>query len=99
VKFELERTTVAIEQLAALENDNGLFRQLKAVRKALGYMQSNINHPSLNVYPYRGKTCPHGDTLFEAYAQNDTPAAHRIFFCYPPNERGKILVVAITKHP
>lgn len=97
--FELDRTDAAEAQLAALEADAGLHRQLKAVRKALGLLQTNPQHPGLNVHPFKGEPCPHGDTLFEAYAQNRTPGAYRIFFCYVPAQRGRILVVAITPHP
>ena len=97
--FELDRTEAAAEQLAVLEADAGLKRQLKAVRKALGLLQQDPNYPGLNVHPFTSRLCPHGDTLFEAYAQNRTAGAYRIFFCYPPNQRGRILIVAITPHP
>jgi|CZKU01.1.fsa_nt_gi hypothetical protein len=97
--FELDFSVPAADELAALEGDAGQLRALKAVRKALGLLQRDPNHPGLNVHPYKGKTCPHGDTLFEAYAQNKTPGAWRIFFCYPPAARGRILIVAITTHP
>jgi hypothetical protein len=46
-----------------------------------------------------------GEKVFEAYAQNDTPGAYRIFWHYGPDEVvGKkrtpvITVVAITPHP
>lgn len=97
--FELARTDAADRQLAALEADPGLFRQLKAVRKALGLLQQDPNYRGLNVHSVKGAACPHGDTLFEAYAQNNTPGAYRIFFCYPPGQRGRILIIAITPHP
>jgi hypothetical protein len=99
VAFQLERSPKAAEQLAELERDAGLYRQLKAVRKALGFLQVDPDYRSLNVHPLIGETCPHGGTLFEAYAQNKTPGAYRIFFCYPPDQRGWIYVVAITPHP
>ena len=99
MQFELERSDGAATDLSLLEADAGLYRQLKAVRKALGLLQQNPNHPSLNVHPYLSESCPHGDTLYEAYAQNRTPGAYRIFFCYPPAKRGWILIVAITPHP
>jgi hypothetical protein len=98
VPFQLDRSPAAAAQLDELERDAGLHRQLKAVRKALGFLQVDPNYPGLNVHPFKGTPCPHGDTLFEAYAQNKTPGAYRIFFCYPP-QRGWIYVVAITPHP
>jgi hypothetical protein len=36
--------------------------------------------------------------VFEAYAQNKTPGAYRVFWCYGP-EQGEITVIAITPHP
>jgi hypothetical protein len=46
-----------------------------------------------------------GEKIFEAYAQNKTPGAYRIFWHYGPDEiMGKkrtpvITIVAITPHP
>ncbi len=97
--FVLDTTPVAKEQLAALEADAGLSKQLKAVRKALGWLETQgPSYPGLNVHPFKGRTCPHDDTLYEAYAQNRTPSAWRIFFCYAP-KKGRLLIVAITPHP
>jgi hypothetical protein len=100
--FTLDRTNAADQQLADLAADAGLARQLKAVQKALGILQINPRHPGLSAHPMVGQTCPHNSTLFVAYAQNNTPAAYRIFFCYqpvPPAVRNTILIIAITPHP
>jgi hypothetical protein len=46
-----------------------------------------------------------GEKVFEAYAQNDTPGAYRIFWHYGPDEGSGnkriavITVVAIIPHP
>jgi hypothetical protein len=40
--------------------------------------------------------CPHNAKLFEAYAEDRTAAAYRIFWCY---ERDQMGIVAITEHP
>ena len=37
--YQLDRSPAAKEQLEALESDAGLFRRLKAVKKALGRLQ------------------------------------------------------------
>jgi hypothetical protein len=88
-----------VQQLADLAGNAGLAILYKAVLKALGFLQLDPNYPSLNVHPMHGRTCPYKGTLFVAYAQNRTPGAYRIFFCYPPAARGTILIVAITPHP
>jgi len=36
--------------------------------------------------------------VFEAYVQNRTPGAYRVFWCYGP-EPIQITVIAITPHP
>jgi hypothetical protein len=43
-------------------------------------------------------TGANGEEVFEAYAENKTPAAYRIFWHYGP-KKGQISVVAITAHP
>jgi hypothetical protein len=97
--FRLQFTAIAASQLAELERDTGRFRQFRAVRKALARLEQNPNYPALNVHPFRGELCPHGRALFEAYAQNRTPGAFRIFFCYDPDVTKGIVVIAITPHP
>ncbi len=86
--------------LVALEADPSQLARLKAVRAALGKMQSDLRHPGLKTHQFKGVECPHGDKLFEAYAQNRTSGAYRIFWCYMPTPAvGIIYVVAITPHP
>lgn len=92
-----ERARLTLEELAA---DPALAARAKAVRATLGKMEANLRHPSLCTHQYKGEMCPHGDKLFEAYAQNRTPGAYRIFWCYvPPPPADTILIVAITPHP
>jgi hypothetical protein len=38
------------------------------------------------------------EDVFEAYAQNKTPSAYRLFWHYGPN-KGTIPIIAITPHP
>jgi hypothetical protein len=40
---------------------------------------------------------PSGEKVFEAYAQQNTPSAYRIFFCYGPDKK-EITIVAIIPH-
>ena len=95
--FDILFTEQASDDLNTIEQLS-LNTQLKAVRKALAYLQTNPRHPSLNTHKYTAITGPHGEEIFEAYAQNQTPAAYRIFWYYGPNKK-EITVVAITKHP
>lgn len=75
----------------------GLFKQVK---KAIDTLLSNPRHPSLNTHKFDAIENPYkkGDPVFEAYAQNNTPSAYRLFWCYGPNN-GDITIIAITPHP
>lgn len=92
-------SATADSQRLALRNDRALRKRSKAVEKAIRFLAQNLRHPGLKTHEWKGRKCPHGDKLFEAYAENLTPGAYRIFFCYPPDQQGTIFVVAITPHP
>src|SRR3990167_4405187 len=95
--FELFLTKQAEDDLHFLENSAALKKRLKAVQKTLAYLQSNPHHPGLNTHKYSAISGPHGEEIFEAYAENNTPAAYRIFWYYGPAKK-QITVLAITKH-
>lgn len=44
MSFTLKLTAQAEADLKSLEDDNGLLKRLKAVRKALGYLETNPKH-------------------------------------------------------
>ena len=75
----------------------GLFRQ---VRKTLRLLAENPRHPGLQTHAYHSLQNPFDAKakVFEAYAQQHTPGAYRVFWCYGPGE-GEITVLAITPHP
>jgi hypothetical protein len=95
-------TQTADKQYAVLKKSHAaIFEQ---VRKAIGYLELDPHHPSLNTYEFTSLSGVHGEKIFEAYAQNNTPGAYRIFWHYGPDEiKGKkrvpvITIVAITSH-
>jgi len=98
VSFELLFTPRADADLDALETDPGLAKRLKAVRKALGLLETNPRHPGLNTHKFNSLKGPGGAEVFEAYAENKTPAAWRIFWHYGPDKK-QITILAITPHP
>lgn len=97
MSFKLEFTNEARDQLKDLDK-KGLEKRLKAVRKTLGYLEANPRHPALNTHKYSSLRGPDGEEIFEAYAENNTPAAYRIFWFYGP-EKNIITIAAITSHP
>ena len=96
--YQLHFTKQACDELERLEKNKGLAKRLKAVRKALAYLETDPRHPGLNIHKYSSLAGPNGEEIFEAYAENKTPAAYRIFWCYGP-EKKHITIIAITSHP
>ena len=102
---ELRFTPTAREALASLERDRASAGVLRQVRKTLGLLETNLRHPSLQTHKFRSLAGPNGEALFEAYIQQHSPAAFRVFFLYGPDRReGRrrvpvLTIVAITAHP
>jgi hypothetical protein len=95
---ELIFTPQADADLFELENDPAQKKRLQAVRKCLGLLETNLRHPSLNTHEFHSLQGPAGEKIFEAYAQQQTPGAYRVFWYYGP-EKETITIVAITRHP
>lgn len=96
--FEIYLTDHAREQLNALKADKGLTKRYKAVVKTLRLLADNPRHPGLSTHEFTTLKGPEGEKVFEAYAEQKTPAAYRIFWYYGPDE-GQITIIAITPHP
>jgi hypothetical protein len=75
----------------------GLFKQ---VHKCVSLLPANPRHPGLQTHEYHSIENPFdaNQKVFEAYAQNRTPGAYRVFWCYGPGA-GEITIIAITPHP
>jgi hypothetical protein len=98
--FELKFTKAAKDHLTEIEESPSKAGLCKQVKKSLGYLQTNPKHSSLNTHPYDAIENPYHlkEKVFEAYAQNKTPSAYRIFWCYGPDKK-QITIIAITPHP
>jgi len=96
--FELDISDKAKEQLRDLKKDKGLAKRYKAIKKALKTLQSNPKHPSLQTHEFNSLKGPRGEKVFEAYAEQNTPAAYRIFFHYG-HKRGLLSITSIERHP
>ena len=96
--FSLVFTYEARGNLKELEAAPALAKRLNAVRKTLGYLETNPRHPSLQAHEFRSLSDAFGTKVFEAYAEQKTPAAYRIFWHYGPGKR-QITIIAITRHP
>lgn len=98
MSFFLSFTPGVKQSLKELKNSTHLEKRFKAVSKALKYLENDPRHQSLQTHQYFSLFGPNGEKVFEAYAEQDTPADYRIFFYYG-NHRGEIVVFAITPHP
>ena len=103
---KLRFTPTACTQLDELENAPAKKGVLKQVQKTLGYLEINLRQKSLQTHEYHTLTKAYGIKVFEAYVQQKTPSAYRVFFHYGPDEvdsKGKripiITIIAITPHP
>ena len=96
--FKLLFTQQASDDLDELQRNTSFKKSYKAVVKSLGYLEANPRHPSLNTHKYTSFQGPQGEEVFEAYAENKTPAAYRIFWYYGPDKK-QITIIAITPHP
>ncbi len=98
MSFFLSFTPAAKQDLKELKKSAHLEKRFKAVSKALKLLVDNPRHPGLQTHPYTSLCGPSGEKVFEAYAEQNTPAAYRIFFYYG-KARGEIVVFALTPHP
>ena len=98
--FKITLTETARKQLHDLEHhkDKQDFAKLKRVRLCLGQLQSNPRHPGLRTHEYRSMKGAGGEKVWEAYVENKTAAAWRVFWHYGP-EKNEITIVAVTPHP
>ncbi len=96
--FEIYWTNRGQADYLILKSDPSQNKRYRAVRKTIQLLASNPRHPGLQTHEYSSLKGPHGEKVFEAYAEQNTPAAYRVFWYYGP-ARDQITIIAITKHP
>ena len=96
MQFRLEYQPEAEEALANLQQTDP--KKHKKVLKTLGLMQTNLRHSGLKTHKYDSLSGPEEEEVFEAYVENKTPAAFRVFWYYGPG-KNVITILAITPHP
>ncbi len=108
LNFELKYTDRASSTLINLRaqaqtqtsknsKQKGLYKQ---IHKTLKLLSNNPRHPGLQTHEFTSLEHPYNQRgkVFEAYAQNNTPGAYRVFWCYGPQGK-EITIIAITPHP
>ena len=96
--FEIFLTDKARRQLENLRQDKSLQKRYKAVSKAMNLLSVSPRHPSLYSHEFTSLEGLKGEKVFEAYAEQKTPAAYRVFWYYGPDKK-QITILAITPHP
>jgi hypothetical protein len=96
--FEIFLTDEAKHQLERLKKDKGLEKRYNAVKKTIRFLSENPRHKSLKTHEFTSLTGPREEKIFEAYAEQSTPAAYRMFWYYGP-DKNQTSILAITPHP
>ncbi len=96
MQFRLEFQPEAEETLANLQQTDP--KKYKKVLKTLGLMQTNLRHPGLKTHKYNSLSSSEEEEVFEAYVENRTPGAFRVFWYYGPG-KNVITILAIIPHP
>ena len=98
LSFEIEWTDEAKATYKLLKANLSDKTRYKTVKKTIKFLASNPRHPSLQTHPFLSLSGPNEEKVFEAYAQQKTPSAYRVFWFYGPT-KGTITLLAITPHP
>jgi hypothetical protein len=96
--FELQWTDEAKATYKLLKDNPSEKARYRAVKKTIKLLAGNPRHPSLQTHPFLSLNGPNGEKVFEAYAQQKTSAAYRVFWYYGPS-KGEMTIFAITPHP
>ena len=72
-------------------------RLLKKLKKAIGFLQENPHHNSLNSHEIQILSKRYGMKVWESYLENNKPAAGRLFWIYYPP--GSITIIGLEQHP
>ena len=98
--FDLSFTIPAADELKRLEGLASEVALVKQIKKALGNLTRDPYYPSLQTHKFSGFPNPFDEKqpVFEAYAQQHTPRAVRLLWCYGPKKR-EITILAIVAHP
>ena len=96
--FELEWTDEAKATYIHLKSNASQKKRYKAVKKTIELLAKNPRHKSLQTHQYFSLKGPNGEKVLEAYAEQKTSAAYRVFWFYGLS-RGRITVFAITPDP
>jgi hypothetical protein len=96
--FDIYWTDSSQADYECIKSDPSQKKRYNAVKKTITLLSSNPRHNSLQTHEFTSFKGPDGEKVYEAYAEQSTPAAYRVFWYYGPS-KGEITIFAITRHP
>jgi hypothetical protein len=94
---QLHKAASAVIRQGRKTKQFGLFQQVEGcIRKLAAH---GPRHPGLHSHPFSSLLNPlnTAEKVVESYAQNRSPGAYGVFWCYGP-QQGQNTIVAITPH-
>ena len=103
--FLLNWTDEANSVYNSLKGNASQRTHYKAVKKAIRFLARDPHYPSLQTHEFKSLCGPNGEKVFEAYAEQHTPNAYRLYWYYGPDETSEmgnripiITLMGITPH-
>lgn len=96
--FEVYWTEGAEADFNRLKSEPSLGKRYRAVRKTIKLLVDNPRHNSLQTHEFTSLKGPLGEKVFESYAEQNTPAAYRVFWYYGLG-RERLTIIAVVRHP
>jgi hypothetical protein len=96
--FKIQWTSEAEKAYKLLKNSPSQKKRYNSVKKTIKFLANDPRHNSLQTHEFMSLKGPNGEKVFEAYAEDKTPAAYMVFWYYGPSS-GIITIFAITPHP
>ena len=95
--FNIKLTPLALKQLEEIKKREPRQGLLKQIIKTIRFLSENPRHQSLHTHKNQKLSASCKLEIFQAYVQNYTPGAYRIFFTY--STKNEITITSIEAHP
>ena len=96
--YKIFITKNAREKLFELKKDKNLNKKYNLIKKTIKFLSLNPRHISLQTHEYISLKGPNREKVFEAYIEQNTPGAYRLFWFYGP-DKSEITIFSIIQHP
>ena len=104
--FVIEWAGEAKEIYELLKVNASQKKRYRATKKTIKLLAVNPRYPSLQTHEFTSLKGQNGEKVFVAYAEQNTPAAYRVFWYYGTEDASgngnpvpTITILTITSHP